>query len=147
MELLGGPVAAAGSIGDSCGGLVAPLEVEEVERVLQRRGIPPVVLREDEHEATEGADELTPGARVLVLILPEGRLQRLVKEWEVDQCQVDHLIAQRALLLGSVLDPLGDARADPCRAGAADYDRDALARLRLVCAASSAARLRARPHS
>src|SRR5690606_41842763 len=51
-----------------CGGFVVPLIIEEVDRILQRPGGCPVVLRGAEDEAVEGSDLLRPFLRMILRI-------------------------------------------------------------------------------
>src|SRR5690606_25886182 len=93
--------AALHAVADEPGRLVVPLRVQEVDRVLQRRGHGVVVLGGDEDEPVEGADGTGPAAGLLVAVVAEYGGQGLVE--------------QRQLVLGEVDDlegrlPCGDGR-------------------------------------
>src|SRR5690606_26216708 len=118
---------ATGAVADESGGLVVPLGVQVVERVLQRSGEGVVVLGDHEHEAVVGVDRGGPVLGVRVGVLAHDRGHGLVQERQVDLGQVDEVHGGLSGRHGRVFrggfdDPVGDEGAPTAGTGAAGDD-------------------------
>src|SRR4051812_8256905 len=114
--------AAGRAVGDEPHGLVVPLGIEIVERVLENAGGAVVVLGRDHHESVERVDLRRPLPRVIVLVLAEGWRHGLVKMREGIVTQVDELEVGVAALRCAVVHPARDLLSIAVRAGAAEDD-------------------------
>jgi hypothetical protein len=101
------------AVGDEPGGLVGPLLVQVVDRVLQRRRVAVVVLGRDEDDGVGGRDRRAPALRVRVLVAAQPRVVGLVEQGQIDGRQVDEPHVERGVLPGAVGEPLGDRQPGP----------------------------------
>src|SRR5215469_10699515 len=83
------------AVADHAIGLVQPLLVEEVDRVLQHGVVAVVVLGDHEDIGVGPIDPRAPLLAVLVLVVAEPRLAGLVKERQVDLGEVNDLGSTR----------------------------------------------------
>jgi len=101
---------------------VLPFGIQVVDRVLDRRVESVVVLRDHEDERIGPLDGGTPVFGVLVNVLAEPRVLRLVEHRQVDLGEIDQLDVEAAMGDRALVNPAGDRRADPARAGTGDDD-------------------------
>ncbi len=96
--------------------------VQEVDRVLDHRVEPEVVLRDHEGERVGAGDRRAPVLGVLMDVTAQARVLRLIEERQVHLGQVDQLDVEAAVRDGTPAEPLGHRQADPSGPGAADDD-------------------------
>ena len=145
-QLVRALAASAPAVADNHGGLAVPLVEELVDGVLERRGVPPVVLGADEDECVlrrDGAAPLT-GARVGVVVA-RGQARGLdgvlvLRELPVEEVERgDFQVAESVAALDLLLHEGGDGEAPAALPGAADDDGDAgFGACHCVCLAESA---------
>jgi hypothetical protein len=123
-QVLDGAGAADAAVADEAGGLVVPLGVEVVDRVLEhaRRGV--VVLGGHEDVAVELGDLGRPALGVVVGVLPERRRHGLVEVRKREVGEVDELVLGVGALGGVLEHPLRDCFSVAARPGAAENDGD-----------------------
>ena len=91
--------------------------MEEVDRVLDRRRVAVVVLRQDHHERVRAVDACTPILGVLLGVLAQARVVGLVEERQLDLGEVRHVKLKHAMGLRTADEPLADRQANPAGAG------------------------------
>ena len=123
LQLLDGAGSGGHSaVGDEADGLVAPLLVQVVDGVLQRRRVAVVVLRRDEHHGVRTVDDRAPRLGVRLRVLPEPGVVRLVEQRQRDLGEIDDLDIEAAVAASKIGEPLGDGQSGATRAGRADDD-------------------------
>ena len=123
-QLLHRARAAHAAVGDEPGRLVVPLRVHEVERVLEGRARPVVVLGRHEHVAVEARHARGPALRVGLGVLPHRGRDGLVEERQALLLQVHQLELGVGALPREVQHPARHRLSLSARAGAADDDRE-----------------------
>src|ERR1700678_3817277 len=110
------------AVGDEPGGLVLPLLLQVIDRVLDRRRVAVVVLRGDEHDRVGAVDPGAPFVGVAEGVLAQPGMVRLFHQRQPDLGEVGHLDVEPAVGTGSVDEPLGDRLPGPAWADRADDD-------------------------
>ena len=123
-QVLDGAGAADGSVADEARGLVVPLGVEVVDRVLEHARSGVVVLGRDEDIPVEGGDRRGPGLGVLAGVLAQHRRHRLVQVGQRVVGEVDEVIVGADAGLRLVQHPVGNGLAVAAGAGASEDDPD-----------------------
>src|SRR5712671_5768925 len=119
-QVLDGPRTAGTPVGHEPDGLVVPLGVQVVDRVLQDPGGAVVVLRSDDYEPVQRGDPRRPLAGVVVLVLTGRGRHRLVQMRQRIIPQIDQLVL-RVPAPGSLpMNPSGDLLSLAVGSGAAD---------------------------
>jgi hypothetical protein len=125
LELLDGAgTGGHAAVGDEAGRLVPPLAVQEVDGVLERRGVAVVVLGRHEDHRVGPVDDRAPVLGVLLGVLLEPWVVRLVEQRQPDLSQVGDLDVEPGVGPGPVGEPFGDRLAGAAGAGRADDDRE-----------------------
>src|SRR5579871_3819587 len=123
-QMLDGARSSDAAVAHESRGLVVPLAIEVVDRVLERGGGAVVVFRRHEDVSVEGADLRSPSLRVLVGVPPERRRQRLVEERQLVLGDVDELELGVLAPLRQAVNPARDGLVVTPRARAPGHDRD-----------------------
>ena len=108
------------AVGDETDGLVGPLPVQVVDRVLDRRGVAVVVLARDEHEGVGRVDRGAPSSRVLLRVLAQARMVGLVQERQVPLGEVGDLDVEPVVHADALDEPLRDGEARASGTGRGD---------------------------
>jgi two-component system nitrogen regulation response regulator GlnG len=112
------------AVADEAGGLVVPLAVQEIDRVLQRGRSGVVVLRRHEDEGIETRDLRRPDLGVRLAVLAQRRRQRLVEQRQLEVGDVDQLELRVAAPGSDAEHPFRHRLGLAARSRAADDDTD-----------------------
>ena len=126
------------AVGDEPQRLVAPLVVQEVQRVLQGRGIGVVVLGGDEDEGVRRIHPRAPAAGVVAGVAAQAGVVGLVVEREGQVGEVDDLDVEGPDVAGAGGEPTADGPAHAAGAGGGDDDEQA-GHVRPCCPGQAAA--------